>query len=69
MPILDFRYQLNSGLYCKDVVVTELKQDLLDQLEYLERADLFTASEIDVICEELMTKSEYSGDMMELYLK
>lgn len=69
MAILDFRYQLNSGLYSKEVEITELKQDLMDQLEYIDRLDLFTQSKIDVICEELYFKGEYSGDMMELYLK
>lgn len=69
MAILDFRYQLSSGLYSKDVVVTELKQDLMDQLEYIDRLYIFTQSEIDVICEELYYKNKYSGNMMELYLK
>lgn len=69
MAILDFRYQLNSGLYSKEVEITELKQDLMDQLEYIDRLYLFTQSKIDVICEELYFKGEYSGDMMELYLK
>lgn len=69
MAILDFRYQLNSGLYCKNVEVTELKQDLIDQLEYIDRLYRFTQSEIDVICEELYKTGKYSGEMMELYLK
>ena len=69
MAILDFRYQLSSGLYSKDVDVTELKQDLMDQLEYIDRLYIFTQSEIDVICEELYYKNKYSGNMMELYLK
>ena len=69
MAILDFRYQLSSGLYSKDVEVTELKQDLMDQLEYIDRLYILTQSEIDVICEELYYKNKYSGNMMELYLK
>jgi flagellar biosynthesis/type III secretory pathway chaperone len=69
MAILDFRYQLSSGLYSKDVEVTELKQDLMDQLEYIDRLYIFTQSEIDVICEELYYKNKYSGNMMVLYLK
>ena len=69
MAILDFRYQLSSGLYSKDVEVTELKQDLMDQLEYIDRLYIFTQSEIDVICEELYYKNKYSGNMMGLYLK
>ena len=69
MAILDFRYQLSSGLYSKDVEVTELKQDLMDQLEYIDRLYIFTQSEIDVICEELYYKNKYSYNMMELYLK
>ena len=69
MAVLDFRYQLSSGLYSKDVEVTELKQDLMDQLEYIDRLYIFTQSEIDVICEELYYKNKYSGNMMELYLK
>ena len=69
MAILDFRYQLNSGLYSKNVEVSELKQDLMNQLEYIDRLYLFSKSKIDVICEELYLKGKYSGDMMALYLK
>lgn len=68
MKTLDFRYQLSSGLFCREVEVTDLKTNMLDLLSYINRDGVLSDSEIDEVVAELNEKGEYGGKMMELYL-